>query len=472
MFGQCMFESTLSAAPLAIICVLAGNAAGGQTNQAVGNDDLRTEFKTLKARVEAQDREIAKLRGEAGEDWLTEQRAEQIKTLVQDVLADADTRASLLADGMTAGHDGKNFFLGSADGNFRMNISGIMQVRYVANSRDNALDDDFKTGFQLRRTKVKFEGNIISPKVFYAVQLAANRDTAGVELDLATIGYQLTDNVRVDAGRYKDPFLREEFTTASRQLAVERSLVNAIYTANYVDGVKFEADAGDLLKLYLSINDGVRSGDPGGIGNDFASDTTDFAVTARADARLAGEWSQFRDFAAWAGEPIGVFVGAALHYEITETGDMQIAAPGVDNFISYVVDGSLETAGLNLYGAFMGRHVELVETAVAGSFDDFGALLQAGYMIIPDKFEPFVRYEWISPDDARGFDDMSLVTIGANYYFKKHSAKFTTDLIWALDELNGFAFSSPTSRTGLGLLPDAPGQNNQIVLRMQFQLLF
>jgi hypothetical protein len=470
MYNNLVRQSWLSAMILSISVNFV--PARGQTTPPPDDADLRKEVEALKARVEAQDREIASLRFKNDDTWLTEQRAEQIRGLVQDVLADADTRASLLAEGITAGHDGKNFFLASADGNYRMNISGIMQVRYIANSRDEALDDDVETGLQLRRIKVKFDGNIISPKFMYAVQLAANRDTGAVEVDLATIGYRLTDDIRVDAGRYKDPFLREEFTPASRQLAVERSLVNAIYTANYVEGVKFEAGVGERTRLYLSLNDGVRSGDPGGIGNDFASDMTDFAVTARADLMLAGDWKQYADFSAWSGEEFAAFVGAAMHYEIAETGDAQTASPGVDSFITYTVDGSLETSGFNAYGALIGRQVDLVAGAPTSNFNDFGALVQAGYMLVPDKLEPYIRYEWISPDDDRGFDEMNLITIGGNYYFNKHSAKFTADLIWALDELNGFAFSSPTSRTGLGLLPDSPGQSDQIVLRMQFQLLF
>jgi hypothetical protein len=76
-------------------------------------DELRSEVSHLRDTV-------AELRStvqefQAGDDWLTQQRADEIRGLVRDVLADADTRASLLQDGMTAGWD-KGFFLGSADG--------------------------------------------------------------------------------------------------------------------------------------------------------------------------------------------------------------------------------------------------------------------------------------------------------------------------------------------------------------------
>ena len=53
-----------------------------------------------------------------------------------ELLADAGARSSLLQSG-TAGHDGK-FFMASGDGNYRLNVSGATQFRYVM----NFLDDD------------------------------------------------------------------------------------------------------------------------------------------------------------------------------------------------------------------------------------------------------------------------------------------------------------------------------------------
>ena len=55
--------------------------------------------------------------------------------MVQDVLADADTRASLLQNGAMAGYNG-GFFIGSTDGDFSLKINGQVQSRYVHNNRD------------------------------------------------------------------------------------------------------------------------------------------------------------------------------------------------------------------------------------------------------------------------------------------------------------------------------------------------
>ena len=60
--------------------------------------------------------QIAELRAElasikaqnGGEQWLTEQRATQIRGIVQDVLADSETRQSLQASGATSGYNSRS----------------------------------------------------------------------------------------------------------------------------------------------------------------------------------------------------------------------------------------------------------------------------------------------------------------------------------------------------------------------------
>ena len=76
-------------------------------------DASSTEVQNLEAQVNALRAEVADLKGD---NWLNEARAEEVRTLVQDVLADSDTRASLLQSGMSAGYD-NGFVIGSADGN-------------------------------------------------------------------------------------------------------------------------------------------------------------------------------------------------------------------------------------------------------------------------------------------------------------------------------------------------------------------
>ena len=85
---------------------------------------------------------------------MTEQRSAEIRGIVQDVLADADTRTSLQSSGAMAGYN-NGFFLASPDGNFSLKVGGQVQIRWTMNS---AKEQNTDWGFENRRTKLDFSG--------------------------------------------------------------------------------------------------------------------------------------------------------------------------------------------------------------------------------------------------------------------------------------------------------------------------
>src|SRR5262245_40298542 len=111
-------------------------AATAQDNGARPSGESAT-VSELRSIVTALQQQVDELKAANDDNWLTEQRADEIRGLVQDVIADADTRASLLQSGVMAGWD-KGFFISSADGNWRLNIGGQIQIRYVYNWQDNS----------------------------------------------------------------------------------------------------------------------------------------------------------------------------------------------------------------------------------------------------------------------------------------------------------------------------------------------
>lgn len=463
------------------------------------------DFEALRNRLERleQDnaelrKEVTDLRGNQDNNWLNQRRAEEIKALVQEVLSDADTRASLLAGGATAGHENGIFYLASPDGNFLLQIGGLIQTRYTWNHRETApagndqLDDD-ESGFVLPRVRLEVSGYIGDPRFTYFVRFGPDREDNEVLGEKAVIGYQATENLGIFVGEDKAPLLREELTSAGQQLAVDRSLVNEVFTAGYIQGLWVQWAATDSLTIAASINDGFRSGEadnesnsasiiapPGdpdlnAIHKPFFLDRTDVAFTVRADLKVTGEWAQYNDFSAWSGEDTAVFVGGAVHYQVGETG----SSADNDNFVVWTIDGSIECNGANIFASFSGLHTDL-GVASPNNLDMYGLVVQGGYMIIPDKLEPFARFEWIDLDGRAGAasdNDIFIVTIGANYYMIRHRAKFTVDVMWAgsdmpdstvlgLQDNDGF----DQSLGAIGLRQDL--DDDQFVLRLQFQLMF
>ena len=445
----------------------AGFAGTGDTNS-----EALAEIAKLKA-------ELAELKSQQGDNWLTEQRAAEIRSLVQDVLADADTRASLQSSGMTAGWD-KGFFRASPDGNFRLRVKGQIQFRYVMNYRDiqtSGSEDRWTKGFENRRTKLTFEGNIFDKTWLYKVQAAFNRgnldaagaqqtDSGAAELEDAWIQKDFENGLYLRFGQYKAPFLREELVSSARQLAVERSLLNERYNQDYTQGVSVGFES-DMFRVEGMFSDGIGDNNvwgPSYQNSPWQRNTTEYAFTARAEFLAAGEWKQFDDFTSWNGEPFGLMIGAAINWQRAEFG---LDGPPTDfgQELGGTADISAEFGGANLYGAFVWVNPDLDgDSGSAGDRNEIGFLVQGGFMLVPDTFEIFGRYEWADPDIS-GEDDLNVITAGVNWYFAKNAAKFTADVGFSLDD-----FGSTYAKSGAGWL-NGFGED-EIVLRAQWQLLF
>ena len=111
-------------------------ALGGSLLLGVASVTNADVVKGQEARIAALESQIAEFQSQQHQTWLTERRSEEVKSLVREVLADAETRASLLENGMNAGHQDGHFFLASDDGKFLAQISGIVQIRYNVTIRD------------------------------------------------------------------------------------------------------------------------------------------------------------------------------------------------------------------------------------------------------------------------------------------------------------------------------------------------
>ena len=96
-------------------------------------------YETLKARLDAAEARISRLQHTPSE--MDEMRAKEMKTLVRQVLADAETRSMLQANNSP----------------ITFNFGGEIQTRWMY--RDGGAVDA-KHGFDIRRAKLKLYGNV------------------------------------------------------------------------------------------------------------------------------------------------------------------------------------------------------------------------------------------------------------------------------------------------------------------------
>jgi hypothetical protein len=450
---------------LVLTCVLTSPLFAENTTDAMAQ--MQAQLQKMQQKIDAQEAQINQLQQSNGQNWLNEQRAAEVKNLVKEVLADADTRASMLEGGMTAGHNGKGFFLASEDGSFLLALGGHFQFRYIWQSQENQTDSE-DDGFQFRRMKVKFNGHVGSPKLTYGITLIGSGTNGAVTAEGPYMGYNLGNGWDVKFGLIKIPFLRQELISSSKQLAVDRGLVTEFFTMDYSEMVELNYKS-DNLRASFSINDGVDE-EFSTIGQDYV----EVALSARVDVKLAGDWKQWSDASAWSGEGTAVFVGGAVHYQTGDSANVD-AAEGkhAADYLAWTIDGSVESNGLGIFAAYMGGNINYDEATTPDQTMQ-GFLIEAGYMVIPDKLEPFVRWEYLDYDVA-ALNELQAVTFGFNWYMNKHNAKLTTDLIWVYDGdvvVNNFGNEPGTGNLGMTGNGSSANSDDIFVLRSQFQLLF
>ena len=438
------------------------------TTADANNEDLKAQVAELRA-------EMAQMRAQQNDNWLTEQRADEIRELVQDVLADADTRASLLAQGVTAGYD-NGAVISSADGNWSLRTNIHMQQRFVWNNQDDggtAIDED-RYGFENTRTKFILSGNVVNQDWIYKVEInvgspdAARLGDSRAGTGDAYLGYKYKDGLTILLGTMNAPLLREELVDSRYQLAVERSTLNYLFTGGRVDGIALDW-MGDQFHLTGAFSDGV--GSPAFTGGSasqtaWSAPDADFAFTGRVEFLASGTWDQFSDFTSPAGDEQGIMIGGAIHYETI--GD-DFGLPDTDVLI-LTADVSAEFGGANVYAAWIYTDIDLLGLV---DLNPWGFLVQGG-VALNDDWEAFARYE-LADFDVAGVEDLSLITFGVTRYFAGHNAKWTTDVGIGTDEFDAAAaVLVPVGATGTitGLRADVPGEDGQVVIRSQIQIVF
>jgi len=234
-------------------------------------------------------------------------------------------------------------------------------------------------------------------------------------------------------------------------LAVDRSLVNEEFNQDRSQGVQITW-AGDAFKFDVAVSDGFASANTAALTEDIEG----VALTGRAEWLAMGSWRQFRDFTSPRASEQGLLIGAAVHYEKAEYGT---AAGPEEELFTWTADVSFEGDGFNVFAALVGRNLDVADT------DEIGFVIQGGYYLA-DDIELYARYEWADPDDD-AIEDLSVLTFGVNKYFASHNLKWSSDIGFGLDEVDAKYASS-----GVGWRADGAGEDGQVSIRTQLQLLF
>ena len=380
-----------------------------------------------------------------------------------ELMADAANRSSLLQG---AG-EGSGFTMTSGDGSSTLTTNALFQFRYVANFRDDAnagvgSDNDFTHGFEIPRARIDWSGNVINDNLTYRISGDFGEINSGGSNNFAVTWaygqyeFEGMEGAFLRFGQFKAPLMWEELVDAEFQLAGDRSVAGETFSQQYSQGLMFGYEQ-EAWRGYFAFTDGL--GSAGTNYNDGVE--ADWALTARAEFKFAGDWARFTDFTSWRNSDYAGKIGAAIHYE--QYGETGNAAPGgagrhplaqasPGDQLLYTVDAVVEGNGWNAFAAFYGNYTE-ADNVSNSDFNDFGIVAQGG-VFVTDQVELFARYDGIFLDSDRAVDEdtFNFLTVGANYYFfpESHAVKATLDLLISFDDTVGTTNPSLFGTSGVG----------------------
>ena len=493
--------------------ILASGLALTGAASAQGTDAM-SEIAQLKA-------EVANLKSQNGDKWLTEERAAEIKSLVKDVLADSETRTSLQGSGATSGYN-NGFFISSADGNFKLNLSLLAQARFTWNYQPgenigtgagntiSGTGDGVSTwAFENRRTQMAFSGNVVDPSWTYMARMnygsASDPYTptsgtpgdayqAGVVLQDAWVNKDFGNGFGVKVGQFKSPFMAESLRNDGAQLTAERSVVDYYFSGGYTQGIMLNYTQ-DMFRAMGSYNNGPRAQN----GTWTAGVNNSISLAGRVEFKAMGSWSQFDNESSMKSDESGLVIGAAIQYYNNRGasssttgwnpsvsspiyGDAAVVGATTTGAVDWTADATFKSGGMSLSAAFVGASyttTNAIAGPTTGDKTSYGMVVQGGYRFT-DSLEAFGRWEWMNvengaanPGGAQGSatDVNNILTFGVNVYAGTNM-KWTTQFGISLSDI-GNAGLDESALGGAGWNTDANTSNgDQMNVISQLQIMF
>lgn len=440
--------------------------------------------------------ELASLKTQSCDKWLTQERAAEIKSLVRDVLADSETRTSLQGSAATSGYD-SGFFVSSADGNFKLSANFLAQARFTYNHQTSnntgmvGQDANSTWGFENRRTGMTFSGNVVDPSWTYAARFnyGANIDPYTPTADAmilqdAWAAKDFGNGFSVKVGQFKSPFMAESLRNDGDQLTAERSVVDFYFSGGYTEGVAASYSS-EQFRGTGCYNNGPRA--QNGTWADNANNSVSLA--GRLEFKVMGAWNQFESESSAKSDESALLFGAAIQYYnnrgTTANSGWQASVDspvyGLAGFVTttgaidWTVDGTLKSGGLSVSAAFVGANYSS-EASIAGPTakeSSYGMTVQGGYRFT-DALEGFGRWEWVniadganSPSLVTATDVNNLLTFGVNVYAGMN-VKWTTQFGISLSDVG-----TRINLTGAGYKADNnTNASDQLNIITQLQLSF
>ncbi len=294
-------------------------------------------------------------------------------------------------------------------------ISNRVQIRFTQEMPE--VGDDVGS-FRIRRAKTKFEGWVYDKDLTYELQVNWPA-AAGLLLEDANVNYDFKGdkNFQLKFGQFKVPFGRQELTSSGSQEFVDRSAVSNTFARGRDIGVQLW---GTPMAGKLDWRVGIFNGN--GV-NTSRNDNDDYQIDARVTFQPFGDVKYSEGDFESTDKPLFAIAG---QYESNER---PIAAAGsnpahINDTEVIGADAVFKYKGLFLFGEYFDGSVD---RTVLSDFDTDGYNLQAGFFIVPKKFEVALRLSELDPNADVSNDEREERGVAVGYFFNKHAYKLQAD---------------------------------------------
>jgi hypothetical protein len=231
-----------------------------------------SELEHLRALLDEQQRQIDELTRQvtaSTQGEMDAQRTQIMRDQIRAILSDAEFRESLMPTVAQAGYD-NGFYIKSSDDKFLLRINGLFQFGWThyATRADNrylnrGLQRDDRTGFDIRRLRLRFTGNVHTKDLTYSIELQQDApDRYDTVVNHAFFNYRVIDEFQILVGNFRVASTAEQLRANETHQMIDRSLADTVFGFGSSIGVRFWGQLFEKkLDWYLDIVNGLTDGE-------------------------------------------------------------------------------------------------------------------------------------------------------------------------------------------------------------------
>lgn len=390
-------------------------------------ENIIQQMETLKREMSYQEDEIRELKARLDEAVFVREDLDQIVDKKIEEYFEKEENQEKLSSYIKLPLDigyKKGFYFQTHDGKFSMKTNGRIQFRYSFEDFDRKDDD---SSFRLRRARIKWTGHAYKDfkyKIELALRSSGTKDgSKGVELIDWWADYTRYPFANIRFGQWKVPFNRQRVVSSENLQLIDRSVANFEFALNRQIGVQ---GFGKLFNKRLEYYFGFFNGNNR---NESRNDNNEHMFLFRTSYNLLGGYgkgiSEVESDIAYSEKPLA-HISGAIAFDSTEDVTLDVEGlvvavpPSEADRTSIVVEYGFKYKGFSAIGEYYWRKTHgIADTNII----DQGFFAQAGYFLIPKKFEVTGRYSLVDFDDELKADATRETTFGLNWFFAEHKSK-------------------------------------------------